>query len=271
VDGECVTIGSACDDSFDCPSGQTCNTTTGTCEGSAEITIQWSWSIEAHTYAELGADDFDWICSWSNYGYPAEQATIRLLVDTDHDATEDYYYDAECQWGSATTDPATDPADYSAGDEIWVAWQFIGYDGDVWAQSPSWDPFTLAAGANDVGNVDFDWGDFGPLYVLVEWGDKLVDPAYGDCDFPPSAVAIMGYLLQYSTGEVADEVDIDTDPITCTSELFWLETEFDDYDLIIDGEDAAGTTVWGSDCTGLSVDNEDANDWNCEILMTTSP
>ncbi|MBW2263747.1 MAG: hypothetical protein JRG91_17435, partial [Deltaproteobacteria bacterium] len=57
----------------------------------------------------------------------------------------------------------------------------------------------------------------------------------------------------------------------CTTDLTWLETEFDTYDLIIDGDDAAGTTVWGSTCAGLVVDNESSNAWQCDILMTSSP
>lgn len=229
-----------------------------------DVILQWSWTIEGH---DTASTDYDALCAWAGWG----ESTIRLLIDVDMDTTEDYYYDAECGWTTAQTDPDQDPADYEPGDVVWFAFQLLGYDGEVYAQSENYVEITLVEGVNDLGEVDFDFGDFGPLDVTVNWADKEVDPAYGDCDFPPDAVAVMGYLLQYSTGEVADEVDIDTDPMDCTTNLFWLETEFDTYDLIVDGDDAAGTTVWGSTCAGLVVDNESSNEWLCEILMTSSP
>jgi hypothetical protein len=268
VGGACVTIGSACDDPDDCPVGYTCDTTSGTCEA-LDVVLGWAWTLEAHSYAELGEDGFEWMCVWSNYGYPAAEATVRLLVDVDHDSTEDYYYDAECEWGSALTDPASDPASYEAGQDIWFAFQFIGYDGEVWAQSETWTAQTLALGTNDLGTVDFDWGDFGPLDVTLRWQTASGSSTYGDCAAPDPDVEILGYLLSYSTGEVADEVDIDTDPMDCTTSLSWLETEFDTYYLETDGEDATGYSVWGSLCYDLVVDDETSNAFSCDVLKTS--
>lgn len=237
-----------------------------TCEvvDDEDVTLQWSWTIEGHSTSDV---DYDALCAWAGYG----SSTIRLLIDVDEDTVEDYFYDAECGWTTAQTDPAQDPADYTPGDTVWFAFQLLGADDTVYAQSENYVTITLVDGVNDLGSVDFDFGDFGPLDVLVQWGDKEVDPAYGGCDFPPDAVNLMGYLLQYSTGEIADEVDIDTDPMDCTTDLSWLETEFDTYDLIVDGDDAAETTVWGSTCAGLVVDDDTENAWQCDILMTSSP
>ena len=231
---------------------------------SGPVRLLWSWTIEGHPTSTV---DYEELCAWAGYGH----STVRLLVDVDFDTTEDYYYDANCGWGTAETDPALDPADYSPGDDVWFAFQLLGYDGSVYAQSENYTEITLRPGTNDLGTVDFDFGDFGPLDVLVQWADREADPAYGDCDWPPDDVAVMGYLLQYSTGEVADEVDIDSDPMDCTTDLSWLETEFDTYDLIIDGDGATGTTVWGSTCAGLVVDDDVENAWQCDILMTSSP
>jgi len=44
-----------------------------------------------------------------------------------------------------------------------------------------------------------------------------------------------GYEILASTEA---PVDIDTDPMACTTDLSWLETEFDTYDLIVDGNGA---------------------------------
>ena len=186
-----------------------------TCEvvNDEEVTLQWSWTIEGHATSDT---DYDQLCDWAGWG----SATIRLLIDVDEDTTEDYYYDAECGWTTAQTDPAQDPADYAPGDTVWFAFQLLGADGTVYAQSENYVTITLVEGVNDLGSVDFDF---------------------------------------------------DSDPMDCTTDLSWLETEFDTYDLIVDGDDAAGTTVWGSTCAGLVVDDDTENAWECDILMTSSP
>ena len=129
---------------------------------------------------------------------------------------------------------------------------------------------TLGSHPHNLGSVDWVWTDYGPLSVEVQWGDKIEDPAFGDCDWPPNAVSIMGYLLEYSDGSIADEVDIDVDPMTCTSDLFWM-TDLDTYALTIYGEDAAGTTLWGTEFLDLVVDSNYENDYLVEVDMTVSP
>jgi len=225
-----------------------------------DVVLSFSWTLEQLPTSEA-------LCSWAGYG----PSTVRLMVDTDHDTTEDYYYDADCDWATAQTDPASDPADYAPGDIVWVAYQFIGNDGEVYAQSATYEEVTLVAGVNVLTPVDFNWEDFGNLGILVQWGDKEVDPAYGGCDFPPDAVAVMGYLLSYSTGEVAYEVDIDTDPEVCTTDLWWDALELDTYSLFVDGDSADELTVWGAECADIVVADETDNYYECDILMTSSP
>lgn len=229
------------------------------------IVLRWSWTIEGHSPDDV---DYEALCSWAG---GAEGTVVRLLVDADFDTLEDFYYDAQCVWERAETDPEHDPAGYRRGQTIWFAFELIDSRGMVLATSREWAEITLSRGTNDLGHVDFDLGDYGPLDILVQWADDTVDPAFGECSFPDPDVAIMGYLLMYATGEVVDEVDIDVDPMDCTTELSWLETAFDTYDLIVDGEDAAGSALWGSTCMGIVVDSEARNAWECDVLMTFSP
>ncbi len=230
----------------------------------SEQSFTWTWTVEGHAYE---ATLYESLCAWAGWG----SSTIRLMIDVDHDTYEDFYYDADCIHGGATTDPALDPACYAVGDEVWFAFQLIAADDSVVAQSEEYVTLTVAAGENDLGNVDFDFGDYGPLDVTVNWASNTSSTTFGDCAAPPEDVAIMGYLLRYSDGSIADEVDIDTDPMACTTSLGWLETEFDTYELVLDGEELYATYMWGSTCTGLVVDDETANEWACDVIMTDYP
>lgn len=225
-----------------------------------EPEIQWSWTIEGHAW-----DDtlYAGLCPWAT----GDVTTIRLSLDTNDDGTTDEAYDAQCVWGEAVT---PDTATFTVGQSLAYSVALMD-SADTVLSETAWYDVTLVAGTNDLPLVDFDLGDYGPLDVLVQWGDKELDPAFGDCTLPPADVAIMGYLLSYSTGDIADVVDIDTDPMTCTTDLSWLETDFDTYELILDGEDTLGTTLWGSTCINLVVDDETANAWGCDALMTVSP
>jgi len=230
----------------------------------SDTSFEWAWTVEGHAYE---ATLYESLCAWAGWG----SSTIRLIIDVDEDTEEDFYYDADCTWGSAATDPALDPACYQVGDEIWFAFQLLASDDSIVAQSETYAVLTVAAGANDLGDVDFDFGDYGPLDVTVQWASNTGSTTYGDCAAPPEDVFIMGYLLSYSTGEIADEVDIDTDPMSCTTDLSWLETEFDTYVLVLDGEELYDTYRWGSTCTDLVVDDETANEWACDVIMTMYP
>jgi len=231
---------------------------------SSDQSFTWTWTVEGHPYE---ATLYESLCAWAGWG----SSTIRLMIDVDEDTYEDFYYDADCIYGGATTDPALDPGCYVVGDTVWFAFQLIASDDSVVAQSETYTTLTVAAGENDLGNVDFDFGDYGPLDVTVNWASNTGSTTFGDCAAPPEDVLIMGYLLQYSTGEVADEVDIDTDPMSCTTDLSWLETEFDLYTLVLDGEDYYDTYRWGSTCTDLVVDDETENAWSCDVIMTMYP
>jgi hypothetical protein len=226
----------------------------------------WEWTIEGHPYATT---DYDALCAWAGYG----ASTIRLIIDVDHDTYEDFYYDADCAPGGAVTDHTDDPACYQAGDEIWFAFELYATSDltTPLAQSAEYVVLTVAAGENDLGSVDFDFGDYGPLDVTVNWATNTGSTTFGGCTAPPEDVYIMGYLLRYSDGSVADEVNIDTDPMDCTTDLSWLETDFDTYALVLDGEDYMDTYRWGSTCTDLVVDDETENAWSCDVIMTMYP
>jgi hypothetical protein len=229
-----------------------------------EVVLEWGWTVEGHPYDEAL---YETLCAWAGWG----SATARLVVDVDRDAIGDFHYDGNCEWGSARTDPAADPSDTEPGDDIWFAFQLLDSEGTVLAESGEWTEITVSLGSNDLGEVDFDLGDYGPLDVTVQWASDTGSSAFGDCASPPEDVAFMGYLLRYSTGEIADQVDIDTDPMGCTTDLSWIETEFDVYELVLDGDDATGSYMWGAACTGLVVDDESVNEWGCDVVMTVWP
>jgi hypothetical protein len=72
---------------------------------------------------------------------------------------------------------------------------------------------------------------------------------------------------------VIDEVNIDADPATCRNDLAWDILDFGTYTLVLDGEDALGTTLWGSECQDLSVTRSEPgeNRFDCTVLMTATP
>ncbi len=224
-------------------------------------TLVFDWTIEEHAFETTL---YDSLCTWAT----GDTTTIQLWVDTDGDEVADDAFNAECEWGAAQIEPAT--SGYTVGQNIDIAFALIDSADTVWSQSPTWDSVTLVSGENDLGSVDFDLGDYGPLDVTLFWQDKEVDPVDIDCEGPP-IIEAMGYLLSYSTGDVADEVDIDTGGMECTTLLSWLETDFDTYELILDGENVTGGYLWGATCIDLVVDDESSNAWGCDVLMTDSP
>jgi hypothetical protein len=130
-----------------------------------------------------------------------------------------------------------------------------------------WQALAAVAGNNPF-TVNFPVA-VGRLDVTLQWADKVVAPAWGDCAFPPTDVAVMGYLLETSTGTVVDQVDITTSPVACTTALAWVGAPFGGYTLEIDGAAASpGTTRWASECIGLNVDGLLDNSFNCQVPMT---
>jgi hypothetical protein len=225
--------------------------------------VQWSWTIEGHAFDE---DLYASLCPWAT----GDTTTIQLWVDVDADDAADDAWDAECVWGSAQVDSAD--SGYEAGQSIQYAFAMLDSSDTVMYQSESWSAVTLTDGVNDLGVVDFDLGDYGPLDVTLEWHDKEVDPVVIDCSGPPEIEA-MGYLLYLVEGTdewLMDSVDIDTDPMDCTTELGWLETDFGEYYLVLDGENTTDGYMWGATCIDLMVDDETSNEYACPVLMTES-
>lgn len=203
-----------------------------------------------------------------------DATTVQLWLDEDDDNVTDVYFEFNCKDGTGVTEEA-----WSSGEEIKFAFGLYDESGQLISQSEEWETAVLSAGENDLEKVNFYIGDYGPLGVDIEWADKTVDPAFGGCDFPPDTVSKMGYLLcegaqtgddTCDTGTLYDEVDIDTNPGDCTSRLDWDIIDFGTYTLVIDGEDASGSTLWGSSCEELVVDSmiPSSNEFTCQVLMT---
>ena len=118
------------------------------------------------------------------------------------------------------------------------------------------------------------------VHIVVARANQTAPPALQGA-FPEPDVHEMGYLLCWGSlsgsecpeGYLYDEVDIDVDPITCRTDIRWDVTDFGTYTLVIDGEDTAGTTLWGFECQDLIVDSEEplSNEFICLVAMTVTP
>jgi hypothetical protein len=202
---------------------------------------------------------------------------VQLWIENTGDDTADQRFDFTCSAGTGLT-----TAEWQAGDQVKYAFALVDAAGTLLSQSAVWETDTLADGINDFSTVNLYIGDYGPLGVELQFGDKMTDPAYGACDFPPDSVTQIGYLLCWGplvsggcadAGSLYDEVDIDTDPATCQEDLAWDIIDFGTYTLVVDGEDAAGTTTWGYECQDLLVDSVEpsSNEFICQVEMTASP
>jgi hypothetical protein len=223
-----------------------------------------------------GASEANEVCELVQELTGSPSVAVQLWVETTGDDMADMSFDFDCPAGSGLT-----TGEWQAGDSLTYAFALVDGYGTLLSQSSGWERTTLRGGVNDLGIVSFYIGNYGPLEVELQWADKVMDPAFGGCDFPPDSVAAMGYLLcwGYMTpagcpmGNLYDEVDIDMDPVTCRSELVWDITDFGAYSLVVDGEDAAGATAWGMECRDLVVDSMEpgSNRFICLVLMTSSP
>ena len=202
-----------------------------------------------------------------------EVTQIQLWIDNDGDSVTDQTFEFDdCSLGQGET-----TQEWESGDSLTFA--FAAFNGATQiSQSYEWATVTLAGGTNALGDVNFYVGDWGPLGVEMQWGDKIEEPGYGDCDWPPSSVTEMGYLLCYDGAAcegdyLYDEVDIDVNPADCAAQLDWDILDWATYTLIIDGEDDMAVTVWGYECPDLVVDSYEpnSNEFICQVLMTVSP
>lgn len=203
------------------------------------------------------------ICSW------AGAASVRLMVDTNGDGEDDSGYDFGCADGEGATADA-----FEAGQSVAFAFALMDGSGSAISMTEVWVERVLTAGENNLGSVNFIVGDFGPLGVQLQWADSMgSSPSYGGCDFPAETVQRMGYLLRSGDGTVIEEVDMEASPLDCTEYLGWAVLDYGGYELVVDGADASGGTVWGAACTDLLVDDyeQDSNEFTCRVSMTASP
>jgi hypothetical protein len=153
----------------------------------------------------------------------------------------------------------------SSGTAYALAWDLLDGEGEAF-ESLDGGTVTAAAGPNAV-SVDFEPG--GTLTVNLEWADKVADPAYGDCAFPPDDVAEIGWLLRDAAAAVVDEADIETAPETCTTTLRWDRLPFDTYSLDVAGRAAdPATAAWAVTCPDLLLDDITACVFTCRVEMT---
>jgi len=187
-------------------------------------------------------------------------ATVRLHW-RETGAGEESTVDWACADGSGTTGELFDSTrDYE------VAWELL--DGDeVPLVRIDWASFDPVAGEN-VLEVDFAVG--GRLTVTLEWADKVTEPGWGDCAWPPDDVAEIGYeLFDPATSTVFDVVDLATAPVACTTTLEWTNVPFASWTLTVDGRAAApSTAAWHAECAGLVVDGVTGNAGTCRVAMT---
>jgi hypothetical protein len=218
--------------------------------------VSFTWSIH---FVPGGTE----ICGW------AGAAAVRLMLDADDDGTEDDHFDFDCREGSGATGEAFEP-----GQVIHFAFALLDASAAPISRTSGWEARTLAAGPNNLGSVNFIVGDYGPLGVELQWGNAVgEDASFGACDFPPETVSNIGYLLRESDGSIVDSVDIDTAPLDCAQALRWDVLDYGTYELVVDGEDAGATAIWGATCADLVVDDyeTESNEFTCNIAMTQSP
>jgi hypothetical protein len=276
--GACVSCGDGT-----CQSTETCETCPADCGAcTTEATVSFTWYI----HGVQGGVDVGWgsgsaqeVCELArDLSEITAMPVVQLWLEETGDDIADERVDFTCTAGSGTTD-----AFWEAGETIKYAFSLVDGSGELISQSTSWETVTLAEGDNDLGEVNFYIGDYGPLGVEIQWANSITGPSYdNDCTFPDPDVHEMGYLLcicpalatcTCAEGTMYDEVDIDTDPITCRTDIRWDITDFGYYTLVIDGEDAAGTTLWGFTCQDLIVDDEEpmSNEFICQVMMTVTP
>ncbi|MFH1437563.1 MAG: hypothetical protein ABIJ56_17785 [Pseudomonadota bacterium] len=203
-------------------------------------------------------------------------AAVQLWLDETGDDETDRVVEFDCSYGAGTSGLIFD-----SGEDIKYAFGLYDGGGDLLSQTGEWAYETLSAGDNDLGEVNFIVGDYGPLSVDLQWADAVESASHGDCDFPPATVSAMGYLLcmgeldggECPAGSLYDEVDIDTAPVECRENLTWDLLDFGTFTLVVDGEDEIGTTLWGLECLDLLVDEFDpgSNEYICQVQMTQTP
>jgi hypothetical protein len=273
--------GDCCGDGT-CDSTETCETCPADCGAcTTQATVSFAWYI----HGVQGGVDVGWgsgtaqeVCELArDMSGLTVMPVVQLWLEETGDDIADTRVDFTCTAGSGTTEPL-----WEAGETLKYAFTLVDGAGEPISQSTAWETMVLSAGDNDLSEVNFYIGDYGPLGVEIQWANSITSPTYdNDCAFPDPDVHEMGYLLCWGSltgdtcpaGNLYDEVDIDVDPITCRTDIRWDITDFGTYTLVIDGEDAAGTTLWGFECQDLIVDSEEplSNEFICLVAMTVTP
>jgi hypothetical protein len=126
----------------------------------------------------------------------------------------------------------------------------------------------------DLGTIDFDLPNYGPLDVDLAWEKE--DGTFGACE--EAGVEFMGYRLERRTEqdgetvyEVFDEVNVEGNT-ACGARSSWPLVPFAFYRLKVNGRNDNSSIVWESDCTGedggdLEVDGreEGSNVFSCQV------
>ena len=203
------------------------------------------------------------ICGWADAG------TVMLIIDDDGDGEEDITFNFDCEDGSGVTDDIFEP-----DREIHFAFALADSSDEIISMTAEYAGITPDVGENQLGDVNFLVGDYGPLAVELRWADAISsEPNYGDCDSPPRAVSSIGYLLRDDDGDIYDVVDIDESSLSCANAVVWYVAAFGTYELVVDGRDVTGDIVWGSMCPDLVVESwdQDSNEYICNVDMTRGP
>jgi len=250
------------------------------CGGAGGAQVQFTWyihGVQGGVDVGWGSGEVQEVCALvQDLSGISAPPVVQLWIETTGDDTADQRFDFTCSAGTGLT-----TEEWQSGESLKYAFALVDGAGTLLSQSMAWETTALTGGVNDFGTVNLYIGEYGPLGVEIQWADKEADPAFGDCDSPPDSVTNMGYLLCWGplsagscpSGMLYDEIEIDVSPIDCRTELAWDIIDYGTYTLVLDGEDAAGATVWGSECQDLVVDSMEpsSNEFTCQVLMTSSP
>jgi hypothetical protein len=229
------------------------------CETEHDAAISFFWKIHYMTATDrvCGA-----VGAWG----------ARILIEETGDDEPEQVIDFPCGAGSGSTGFVFD-----GGVEMKLAFALVDGEGNSFAHTWMWVYRTLLPGNNNLGEVNFVVGDYGPLRVDVLWESSETPGTYGACGETGPAVTAVGYVLCRGglEGETCpasglyDLVNIDVSPLSCGPGLSWDLLDFGLYDLIIDGRDEAGGLEWHGLCLALSVDEPEpgGNSFECRIAL----
>jgi hypothetical protein len=248
----------------------------------------WRETLLAEGLNDLGTFDFDFTTdhdaalsfAWTLHYLPADGAlcgvmgarTAALLIDETWDGEADEVVEFPCGPGYGSTGFVRD-----SGDTLACAFSLRDAAGAALATTDWGDGMMLLPGNNDLGEVNFIVGEWGPLEVDLSWAATAEGTSFGECGDPAPSVSVMGYLLcrdglvggECPPASLYDIVDIDVTPVACRALMSWDILDFGTYELVVDGRDEGGETAWGATCPGLVIDGHEpgSNAFDCRVPM----